>query len=362
MNKEANPVKKCISILLSVLLAVSLLSGAALASTTPTIRSSDEAGALAGQTGIDYLALVNKLNPLPEGWEEALETVTIVNSVGEEVEVEAKAYAAYERLKADLEVNNAIYLELDSARRTIAEQQEIMDNYIEKYGADYAAKTVAQPGFSEHHTGLALDLYFRVQNDNGEFVDVYYNEDLEKPEYEGIWDEIHGKLADYGFILRYLEGEEHITGYRYEPWHIRYVDSVEIAQEIMSQPGLTLEEYLAGESAPEVEIDLSGSEIYTEDELYDAMLAVKCRFAAFPGCVLTAIRYAGDEANSEENLAWLNTLAEGRGYTEVSEFLTDFHTLPDAPETMEPEHDYTDFQWWLARTAEGGWDVVSWGY
>ena len=55
------------------------------------------------QDGIDYMALVNKVNPLPEGWEDALETVTITNSVGDEVEVEAKAYAAYEQLKADLE-------------------------------------------------------------------------------------------------------------------------------------------------------------------------------------------------------------------------------------------------------------------
>ena len=48
----------------------------------------------AAEDGIDYMALVNKLNPLPEGWEDALETVTITNSVGDEVEIEKKAYAA----------------------------------------------------------------------------------------------------------------------------------------------------------------------------------------------------------------------------------------------------------------------------
>ena len=116
--------------------------------------------------GIDYLALVNKLHPLPEGWEDQLETVTITNSVGDDVEVEAKAYAAYEQMKADLEENEGIYLELDSARRSLAEQQEIMDSFIEKYGEDYAAKTVAQPGYSEHHTGLALDLYYKIKNDD----------------------------------------------------------------------------------------------------------------------------------------------------------------------------------------------------
>ena len=127
---------------------------------------------------IDYLALVNKLHALPDGWEDALETVATGNSVGDEVEVEKKAYEAFLALKADLEENDGIYLELDSARRSVAAQQDIMDRFIVKYGADYAAKTVATPGYSEHHTGLALDLYFKLKNEDGSFTDVYYNEDM----------------------------------------------------------------------------------------------------------------------------------------------------------------------------------------
>ncbi len=187
--------------------------------------------------GIDYLVLVNKHNALPEGWEDALQTVTVMNSVGDEVEVETKAYDAYLALKEDLEENDGIYLELDSARRS-----------VEQYGADYAAKTVAAPGFSEHHTGLALDLYFRLKGDDGKFTDVYYNEDL--VQYPEVWEKIHAKLAGYGFILRYPEGEEQITGYSYEPWHIRYLDNAEIAKEI-TEEGLTLEEYLSGTKTPD---------------------------------------------------------------------------------------------------------------
>ncbi len=337
--------KKTVSLLLTFAL---LLCGSAAAES-------------AKEAGIDYLALVNKLNPLPDGWEEALETVTVTNSVGDEVEVEAKAYAAYKRLKADLEENDGIYTELDSARRSVAAQQDIMDRFIEKYGADYAAKTVAQPGYSEHHTGLALDLYFRIKNEDGSFTDVYYNEDMEKEEYRGVWDAIHARLAGYGFILRYLEGEEHITGYRYEPWHIRYLDSPEIATEIMSQPGMTLEEYLAGESAPEVAIDLSGSEIYTEEELYDAMLAIKCQFASWAGCRLYAIRYAGDEANNAENLAWLKETG-GAEYAQVAKFQMNFRTAPDMTGTLDPDTDYAAYEWWLARVENGGWEIVSFGY
>ena len=311
---------------------------------------------------IDYLALVNKCNALPEDWENLLDTVHITNSLGDDVEAESRAYIAYLKLARDLAENDGIYIELDSARRSVADQQDIMDRFTEKYGADYAAKTVAQPGYSEHHTGLALDLYFKIKNEDGSFTDVYYNEDMEKEEYKGIWDTIHAKLPEYGFILRYLEGEEHITGYRYEPWHIRYVDDAGIAQAIMSEPGLTLEEYLAGQEAPEVEIDLSGSALYTEEELYDAMLAVKCAFAAWDGCELHAIRYAGDEANSEENISWLNSLEEGTEYVQALELLTDYHTAADIQGTWNPDEDYTDYQWWLARTEGGDWEIVSYGY
>ena len=308
--------------------------------------------------GIDYLALVNKRNALPEGWEDALDTVTITNSVGDEVEVEARAYEAYEKLAADLEENDGIYLELDSARRSVAAQQDIMDRFTEKYGADYAAKTVAQPGYSEHHTGLALDLYFKLKNDDGTFTDVYYNEDM--VQYPEVWAAIHAKLADYGFILRYPEGREHITGYGYEPWHIRYLDDPDIAAGI-TDAGLTLEEYLAGEKAPEVAIDYGASAFYTKEDLDEAIVQIKCRFAAF-GCELHSLTYAGDEANNAENLAWTNELDEGKGYTQVCEFLSDFHTPADAGGAWEADREYTDWQWWLARTDDGGWQLLTWGY
>ncbi len=58
-----------------------------------------------------------------------------------------------------------------------------------------------------------------------------------------IFAEIHKRLADCGFILRYPEGKEDVTGYGYKPWHFRYIDSPEIAHEIMDS-GLTPEEYL----------------------------------------------------------------------------------------------------------------------
>ena len=187
------------------------------------------------KTGVDYLVLMNKENKLPDDWETNLETVTVKNSLGDDVEVEKAAYDAYLGLKEAL-LKEDVHVDLDSARRSVAEQQRIWDDFTKEYGEDYTKRYVAVPGYSEHHTGLALDLYLNIDGE-----DVYLNEDM--VEYPEIWEKIHEKLAEYGFILRYLEGKESITGYGYEPWHIRYVGSAEIAKEITDK-GITLEEHL----------------------------------------------------------------------------------------------------------------------
>ncbi len=184
---------------------------------------------------MDYLVLVNKENRIPDHWEENLETVCFINSQDEEVEVEKCAYEHCLKLKEALE-KEGILVDLDSAWRSVSLQQEIMDRFCEESGEDYVQRFVAAPGYSEHHTGLALDLYLIIEG-NAE----YYDEEM--TQYAGMWKAIHEKLTDYGFIIRYPEGKESITGYSYEPWHIRYVGSAKTAEEIMRK-GLTLEEYL----------------------------------------------------------------------------------------------------------------------
>lgn len=303
--------------------------------------------------GIDYLVLVNKLNPLPDGWEDALDTVHMTNSVGDDVEVERKAYDAYLELKTELEAEG-VYVDLDSARRSVADQQRIMDEFTEEYGTDYAKKTVATPGYSEHHTGLALDLYLIIDG-----KDVVENEDM--IEYPEIWEKIHAKLADHGFILRYLDDCEHITGYGYEPWHIRYLDDPAIAKEITDK-GITFEEYKAGKTVPEINYDYGDSKLYTKEELEEAAIQVKCEFATFEGCELHNLRYAGDECNTQENIDWLNSLDEGAGYTQVAELLTDFHSPVEGGDAWKADTEMKDYQWWLARADGEGWQLVTFGY
>ncbi|MBR0468767.1 MAG: M15 family metallopeptidase [Mogibacterium sp.] len=200
--------------------------------TDPADAEDKDSGSGAEEPYIDYLVLVNHNHRLPDGWEEKLRLATTVNSVGDEVKVEKGAYNMYLLLKLALE-RKGIHVELDSAYRSVAEQQQIVDDFTEKYGAAYTKAYVAVPGYSEHHTGLALDLYLIVDG-----VTVYENEDLvQNPE---IWAEIHELLPYYGFILRYPEGGN--TGYVYEPWHIRFV-GIGPAKEI-TERGIVLEEYL----------------------------------------------------------------------------------------------------------------------
>ena len=313
---------------------------------------------------IDYMALVNKESRLPEGWEEAMEITTITNSVGDEVKTESKAYEAYCALKEEVEKDlegygeGEVKLELDSAYRSIAEQQAIWDDFEKKYDEEYTKTHVAVPGFSEHQTGLALDLYFTIDG-----KDIYENEDLVK--YTDIWDVIHARLAKHGFILRYLQGKKDITGYAYEPWHIRYLDDPAVAEEIMDR-NVTLEEYLGKIPSHAAKVDYGTSKLYSQEEMDAAITEFKKEFENWSGCELHSVKYAGDECNSEENIKWLKELREGSGYTQCIEFITDFHSpakeeLPEET-AWEPDKEYTDYQWWLARTDGGAWELVSWGY
>ena len=183
----------------------------------------------------DYLVLVNKQSKLPEDWESRIELVDVYTGLDETYQVEKKAAEAYEKLRADL-ANEHVIIELDSTYRTVSRQQEIWDSFLKKYGEEYTKKYVAVPGTSEHHTGLAIDVKLvkegKIISDNDEMT-------AEKE----LFSKVHAKLAKYGFILRYPEGKEDVTGYGAEVWHFRYIDSPSIAKDIMDK-GITLEEYL----------------------------------------------------------------------------------------------------------------------
>ncbi|HBM74695.1 MAG TPA: hypothetical protein DD429_03975 [Clostridiaceae bacterium] len=118
-----------------------------------------------------------------------------------------------------------------SGYRSYNTQLANYNNEVKKYGEEAAKQTVALPGQSEHETGLAMDV-------SAASADYILKESFGNTK-EGIWLKEHAK--DAGFILRYPEDKTEITGYAYEPWHIRYVGK-EAAEYIMSHD-ITLEEY-----------------------------------------------------------------------------------------------------------------------
>ena len=89
-------------------------------------------------------------------------------------------------------------------------------------------------------------------------------------------------------------------------------------------------------------------------------------FDTWEGCEMHKLSYAGDEAFSLENLDWLNEIAKEDGkdeaYTECICFLSDFHSPKKASGAWEKDKEYEDWQWWLARTEGGEWELVTWGY
>ncbi len=104
------------------------------------------------------------------------------------------------------------------------------------------------------------------------------------------------------------------------------------------------------------------SELYTQEELDEAAGQVLAEFNSWDSCELHSFRYAGDETCTEENLKWMNELNPEGNYTQVASFRMDFHTAEDAGGAWEPDAEYTDYEWWLARSEDGAWELLTFGY
>ena len=119
---------------------------------------------------------------------------------------------------------------VNSSYRDYKSQEEVWNYYDDLRGEEYADSIAARAGYSEHQTGLALDIITYGANKNN----------FEKTD-EFKW--LEKNAHKYGFILRYPKGKEDITGYAYESWHYRYV-GIETATEIYNKK-ITYDEYYA---------------------------------------------------------------------------------------------------------------------
>ncbi|MDU2489797.1 MAG: M15 family metallopeptidase [Clostridium celatum] len=119
-----------------------------------------------------------------------------------------------------------------SGYRSYSLQKKLYENRVREKGEEKTRAYTAEPGASEHQSGLAIDI---LCNEYQTLDEGFENTDAFR------W--LTENCYKYGFILRYLNGKEDITGYNYEPWHFRYIGNEEIAEDIMNR-GLTFEEYI----------------------------------------------------------------------------------------------------------------------
>lgn len=183
----------------------------------------------------DIFAVVNKESALPDDYiPHHLVTPDIPFPFTKDLpkkQLRQVAAIAIEEMFSAAE-EDGIELYGQSGYRSYDRQDVIYASNVEAHGEKEANNFSAKPGESEHQSGLTMDVTSAAMK-----FDL--TTDFAKTE-EGKWIEKHS--SEYGFIIRYLKGKEEITGYQFEPWHLRYVGK-EAAQEIMEND-LTLEEYL----------------------------------------------------------------------------------------------------------------------
>ena len=167
-----------------------------------------------GITYADGVLIVNKEIPLPADYNP---------------EIQPEVIDAYTALFED-GAEQGLNFELVSGFRSYDYQAGLYNNYVAQDGKEAADRYSAEPGHSEHQTGLAIDV---GSYDSAVLLQTSFEY---TPEFQWLKDVAH----EYGFIIRYMKGKEDITGYMYEPWHLRYVGDKAPA---IYESGLTLEEY-----------------------------------------------------------------------------------------------------------------------
>ncbi|MFC4662043.1 D-alanyl-D-alanine carboxypeptidase family protein [Oceanobacillus aidingensis] len=193
-----------------------------------------EAGTEVVGNPYDELSLVNKSFALPDDYiPEDLIVPDVPFPFTEDLPKkylrENAAHALEELFEGAEEAGLEMFAQ--SGYRSYDRQDDIFAANAAQNGEDYANTYSARPGESEHQTGLAMDV--TSAEVNLELVEAFGETE------EGQW--LAENAPEYGFIIRFPEGKEDITGYQYEPWHLRYVG--EKTAKYITEQGITLEEY-----------------------------------------------------------------------------------------------------------------------
>ena len=186
-------------------------------------------------------AVVNKGRALPGGYipkQLVVPKIPLALAVGnQEMYLRQEAAEALAEM-AEAAKTGGANLMLASGYRSYNFQKNLYNSYVSSQGPAQADRTSARPGHSEHQTGLAADLEPSSRQCE---IEVCFGQ---LP--EGKW--LAANAYKYGFIIRYPNGKESLTGYDYEPWHVRYVGQ-DLATKVY-QSGQTLEQYFDLPAAP----------------------------------------------------------------------------------------------------------------
>ena len=181
-------------------------------------------------TSLNNLMLTNKYHKLSSDYEpDDLVLISNLYAYGENQQLRKDAYDAFINMFKDAKKED-ITLIVNSSYRSYQEQEEIYNKYTTWYGEEETNKLAAKPGFSEHQTGLAVDIQTYNSNRKNFYETLAFK-----------W--LQDNAYKYGYILRYPESLEYLTGYDYESWHYRYV-GIDVAKEIHDL-GITFDEYYA---------------------------------------------------------------------------------------------------------------------
>lgn len=187
------------------------------------------------QNPTNTMVLVNKEFSLPDGYAPGdLVRPNVLFSFGDQdIEKSYLRKEAADALEFMFTEGKKVGIDLFavSGYRSFDRQVAVYNAEVAKFGEEKAIEAVAFPGSSEHQTGLAMDLSSKSANFE---LSEHFGETK-----EGKW--IAENAHHFGFILRYPKGKEDITGYKYEPWHFRYVGKE--AAKIIFEKQLTLEEF-----------------------------------------------------------------------------------------------------------------------
>lgn len=196
---------------------------------TPSATATPEAGSstTGQQDPTSLTVLVNKQNPLtPPQWEPSDLTGLSVSTTKSGLQLRHPASEAASALFAAAAADG-VSLSVVSAYRSYDYQVGTYQHWVNQQGAAAADRISARPGYSEHQTGLAMDV---VGADGACTLETCFESTP-----AGRWVAEHA--AEHGWVIRYPAGAESVTGYSYEPWHLRYVGQEQAAQ-IMAAGGV----------------------------------------------------------------------------------------------------------------------------